>query len=119
MTLGSFLLFLALLIIVALIVIRPLLETGSDDTQKSNEKLHWQAERVRVLDALAELDSDWQMEKIPKEIYASQRAQLVSKGARALKKLEVLEKRESNQRAGGTSDELEELIANYRRSEKK
>jgi hypothetical protein len=119
MTLGSLLLFFALLIIVALIVVRPLSETAGDEAQKSDEILQWQAERERILDALAELDSDWQLEKIPKEIYADQRAQLVSKGASALRKIETLKRRNSGRRASNSNDELEELIAKYRRSAKK
>jgi hypothetical protein len=121
MTLGSLLLFLALLIIVSLVVARPLIEGGLDEAPAEDRKSHWLAERERILDALAELDADWQLGKIPKEIYYSQRQQLITKGAEAIEEIEK-EERVGKRRTGKatqSADELENMIAAYRRKVRK
>jgi hypothetical protein len=119
MAIGSLLLFLALLVLVALIVARPLLDVTEEDSFLDSESSQWLAERERVLDALAELDADWSMGKIPKDIYAEQRGLLLAKGAIALEKLEKAEKpvtgRSTHKKTKKkTSDELEALIAAYK-----
>src|SRR5690554_6654411 len=87
MAIGSMLVFLALLIVVALFVTRPLTEPDDEDAPNGAAS-HWAAERERVLDALAELDADWQLNKVPEDVYRSQRAALVAEGAYALEQLE-------------------------------
>ncbi len=118
MALGSLLLFFALLILVTLIVVRPLVEEPRDEPVLMDKLSYWLAERERVLDALAELDTDWQLGKVPEEIYRVQRQQLVAKGARALKELETNKgkKREPKTEKG---DELEKLISAYKIQHKK
>jgi hypothetical protein len=116
MALGSIFLLLALLLVVALFVARPLIaaEEHADD-QLDEEASHWIAERERALDALAELDVDWQLGKVPEEIYAPQRQQLVAAGAEALRKLDSMSvqlKETPASQEGGVSDaQLEQLIA--------
>jgi hypothetical protein len=79
---------LALLLLAALFVARPLLQSErEDDEQDENAALF--AERERVLDALADLDNDWDLGKVPEEIYATQRDQLVNEGAAVLKAIEA------------------------------
>jgi hypothetical protein len=114
MALGSLLLFLALLIIVSLIVARPLVEGRDDGNTSPDQQSHWLAERERVLDALGELDADWQLGKVPEEIYVPQRKALVAKGAKAI---EELEKTGRTPRSLNTNDEddLETLINAYKR----
>ncbi len=115
MALGSLLLFLALLIIVALIVARPLTEGLAEKSRSMDDSSRWLAERERVLDALTELGADWQLGKVPEEIYATQREQLVAKGAVAL---EALEKENTSSKEEkpkvGKEDALDELIAVYK-----
>jgi hypothetical protein len=89
MGIGSLFLFLALLVLVALFVARPLFADAEADTgQLPQDSSSAQAEYERVLDALAELDADWELGKVPNEIYRAQREQLVAKGSAALKELE-------------------------------
>src|SRR5262249_41260443 len=88
MGVGSLFLFLALLVLVALFVARPLFAQPDSHASLDSDSSSTEAEYERVLDALQELDADWQLSKIPEEAYRSQRAQLVAKGAAALKELE-------------------------------
>lgn len=117
MALGSLLLFLALLIVVGLILARPLIEEGAEQAETGDEGSRWLAERERVLDALAELDSDWQLGKVPEEIYATQREQLVAKGAWAIEEIERAGWHTKRSRAPRAEEgkDLEELIADYKR----
>lgn len=126
MGLGSVLLILALLILVALFVARPLVEGENLDWRGDPERSTWLAERERVLDALLELDFDHQLDKVPDEVYAVQRQRLLAQGAEALKHLDALDKGQTGQKsvekalgkrkqAGkGKRDELEALIAAHK-----
>ncbi len=89
MGVGSLLLLLALLVLVALFVARPLFADADSAAELFEEdSSSVQAEYERILDALVELDGDWELGKVPEEIYRSQREQLVTKGSAALKELE-------------------------------
>lgn len=95
MDIGSILLILALSVLVALYVGRPLLEREDrQETRHLDEKDHERsallAERDRVLDALEELDFDYALGKIPAEDYPSQRSRLVQYGAEVLRRLDAL-----------------------------
>jgi hypothetical protein len=121
MDLGFALLFLALLLLAALFVARPLLqpENAADFDQ---QQATLAAERERVLEALAELDADWELGKVPEDIYTSQRHQLVAQGAAVLKRLEDFEEKPEvkKARAGNISDDkLEALIASHKARQKK
>lgn len=116
MAIGSMLVFLALLIVVALFVTRPLTEPEDEDASDS-EASHWTAERERVLDALAELDADWQLNKVPEDVYAAQRASLVAEGAHALEQLEKTAAPVKARHKSG--DDLEAVIAAHKRKRRK
>ncbi|MCW5874286.1 MAG: hypothetical protein KIS88_06530 [Anaerolineales bacterium] len=118
MDVGSLLLFLALLVVCALYVARPLLSEVDEDFNP--ELANLQAEHARVLEALLELDADWELGKVPEDIYRPQRQQLLAEGAavlRALEKVDVHAKPSAAQDAA--PDELEALIAAYRKQAKK
>jgi hypothetical protein len=93
MDIGSILLILSLLALVALFVARPFLEnrrkpeglTGEEDHEFSSLL----AERDRVINALQELDFDHVAGKIPAEIYPEQRKQLLGHGAEVLRKIDT------------------------------
>jgi hypothetical protein len=115
MALGSLLLFLGLLIVVALIVAKPLAEGKASEVQTQDQVSRWLAERERILDALAELDADWQMGKVPEDVYPSQRRQLIAKGAHALKQLELVTKKPQGKTGSiEKNDDLEKMIADYK-----
>lgn len=112
MDFGSILLLLALGILVALFVARPLLERQvSVVNQAEHERSHWLAERDRALNALQELDFDYSMGKIPEEDYPATRAWLVQSGVEILRKLDELEPGASS---GSADDRIEAAIASRR-----
>ncbi|MCW5879310.1 MAG: hypothetical protein KIS80_10645 [Anaerolineales bacterium] len=119
MALGSLLLFLALLVLVALFVVQPLLR-ARDETELPDAALsHWTAERERALDALAELDADHAMGKVPADLFADQRADLLAAGALALEQIEKLAKPVRRSRKSVRADDLEDLIAAHKAKRKR
>jgi hypothetical protein len=120
---GSVLLILALLILVALFIARPLVSGERAAWTGDSEHSHWLAERERVLEALAELDFDHQLDKVPEEIYLEQRQRLLGLGAIALKKLDALEDEKAEKRVEPTGEsrkkpvkdsDLEAMIAAHK-----
>jgi hypothetical protein len=98
MDLGSVLLILALLVLVAIFVGRPILEKKSQASQMAqpeNEAEHERssllAERDRLLNALQELDFDFALGKIPQEDYPVQRQALLQQGADVLRRLDAIQ----------------------------
>jgi len=131
MELGSVFLILALFLFVAYIVSRPLLASDrASPTLVLDRKNHalssLLAERDRILRALQELEIDFEMGKIPKENYSSQRSFLVANGAEVLRKLEILQSEPERKNVISEphdldfpetfpDDDLEVMLANRRR----
>ena len=91
MDLGSILVILALVIIVAGFVARPILEKrGFSVTESSRYLSELQADRDQIIINLQELDMDHAMGKIPAEDYETQRPGLVARGAAILRELDQL-----------------------------
>lgn len=91
MDIGSILVILALFIIVAGFIARPILEKGGVSiTETSRHLSELQAKRDQILLILQELDMDHAMGKILTEDYESQRPGLVNRGAKVLKELDQL-----------------------------
>lgn len=112
MAIGSILLILALLLMAALFVARPLLNADAASFPDEAERSAWLAERERILEALLELDFDQQMGKVPEEIYALQRQQLLGEGAKILQKLDTPAGDEGTNFV--EDDRLEALIAAHK-----
>jgi RNA polymerase subunit RPABC4/transcription elongation factor Spt4 len=89
MDIGSLLLGLALLLVIAFIVARPLLEQTGVPEQPAGPADHLLASREQVLTQLRDLDFDQATGKINQEDYAAQRAQLVADGVAILKQLDA------------------------------
>ncbi len=91
MDLAAILFLAALLLVVTLYLVTPLMGVRSqrapEETQAVSALL---AERERLLNALQELDFDFQLGKVPADDYPVQRADLVRKGADILKQLDAL-----------------------------
>lgn len=91
MDLGAVLLLIALLLGVSLYLAMPLIgdrsRRASEETQQTSSLM---AERDRIINALQELDFDFKLGKIPEEDYPTQRAELLTKGADVLRKLDAL-----------------------------
>ena len=91
MDLGSILVILALLVLVAGFLARPILEKrGVSVTEKSRKISELQAMRDQILMVLQELDMDHAMGKVPKEDYEAERPGLVAHGAEILRALDEL-----------------------------
>lgn len=113
MDIGSILLILALFILVALFITRPLFEPRSvqatGEVALQDHKLSsLKAERDRVLNALQELDFDNALGKIPEAEYPAQRARLMEYGAGVLRQIDELEA------AAGNSSSSDALDADAR-----
>lgn len=132
MDFGSILLLLALTIIVAAFVASPFRQAPKREAVKQEdiELSQLLAERERVLDALAELDFDAEMGKVPDDLYPMQRESLLKRGADVLRLLDSFQQkaeqagedhqarleRAASIRAKG-DDPLEALIAARRMQE--
>jgi rubrerythrin len=94
MDIGSLFLVLALLVLVGMFVSRPFFEKETVSapkaaSQEDHERSALLAERDRVLNALQELDFDYDLHKIPEEDYAAQRALMIQHGAEVLRRLDA------------------------------
>lgn len=90
MDIGSLLLLLALAIVVIAFIASPLQEKQSRKAvgEEDIELSQLLAERERVLEALAELDLDNEMGKVPDDLYPVQREALLKRGADVLRLLD-------------------------------
>lgn len=91
MTIGSILLGVALTVLVALILARPLLQASREEQGKLSQKQLLLAEKEAILAQIRDLDFDHDTGKMPDEIHEHQRVQLMNKAADILKQLEQLE----------------------------
>ena len=92
MELGSVLIFLAMLLLVALFISRPLFENRSVSvTLAEHQYSALLAERDRILDAIRELDMDNAMGKISEDVYTGQRTVLLQQGADVLRQMDELQ----------------------------
>jgi predicted nucleic acid-binding Zn ribbon protein len=127
MDLAAILFLIALLLVVSLYLVTPLMNNrprrAREETQEVSSLL---AERERLLNALQELDFDFQLGKIPEEDYPEQRADLLKRGADILKKLDALAPSRPQPQASATpakaealgDDEIESLLAARRKARK-
>lgn len=112
MDIGSVLLGLALLLVVAFVVARPLLDQTRVVEREQGPVDRLLFERERVLAALRDVDFDHVMGKTLDDDYAAQRAQLLAQGAAVLKQLDSLAPDQAP--ALGADDEIEQAIARLR-----
>src|SRR5262245_14116945 len=91
MDLGVVFLLLVVLLGVVFYLAAPLMIRDPGQTMSGNrEASALLAERERVINALQELDFDYQLGKIPDEDYPGQRNELIRKGVEILKKLDEM-----------------------------
>lgn len=113
MDIGSIFLILALLVLVGLFISRPFFEKENlhieqAERQEDHERSFLQAERDRLLNALQELDFDYDLHKVPEEEYGAQRLLLLQRGADVLRRLDA---NLSQSVAGSAEDRIEAAIA--------
>jgi rubrerythrin len=130
---------LGILILVGVFLYVPFLERRARRvTVQEHETSSLLAERERVVNSLQELESDYQLGKVPEEDYPTQRTNLLQKGADILRKLDELEpvkaqndkdarvesalaarrKKLSGSKDNVTDDDIESLIASRRKGRK-
>ena len=89
MDIGSIFLILGLFILVALYISQPLMKRNPTVVSEvEHEYSALLAERDRIINTLQELDFDHTLGKIPEEIYPSQRAGLLQRGATILQEID-------------------------------
>jgi hypothetical protein len=118
MEVGSILVVLALAILAAAFILRPLIdreaeEAGTGETALSSKR----AELEHVLSLIQDLDMDYAMEKIPADDYKGSRPELLSRGADLMREIESLERTNGRQPAPERSDldaEIEAEVARLR-----
>jgi hypothetical protein len=114
MDLGSIFLIIALLTLVGLFISRPIYERNQSGatapaetgaTARADQKRSaLLAERDRVLTALAELDFDYTVGKVPEEDYPIQRSALLEHGVRILRELDAQEESKATREAAGEAE---------------
>jgi len=114
MDLGSIFLGLALLLLVALVVARPLLDGNRARDRQPGPAEALLAEREQILLQLRDLDFDHTLGKLDEADYAAQRAQLVGQGVEVLKQLDALGLSLPVVAPAPAGDEVEAAIARRR-----
>lgn len=108
MDIGALFLTLAVTTLVAMYLAQPFLERRTTIVSAEESELsHLLAERDRYINALKELDFDYDMGKVPEEEYPTQRASLLKKGTEALRKIDEYK----GAKATNAEDRLEAVIA--------
>ncbi len=117
MEIGSILILLSIFVLAGFIILRPLLEKQaiaiSEDEQAYSTLM---AERDRILEALEELEFDYNLGKIPDADFPRRRAVLYQQGAEILKQLDDYESR-MPRRVSPQDDLIEAAIQARRQDE--
>lgn len=111
MAIGSLLLGLALLIVVALFVARPLLVPHTTADAKISSRRQLEQEKEALLTEIRELDFDYETGKIPSEVYEPQRNHLLAQAAAVLQELDEITE-DSNEEL---RQQIEAAVARRRR----
>ena len=112
MPIGTFLLALALLLIVAVLIAIPLFDRKRPAVQPPNERDLLEAERQGVVRSIREIDFDHRTHKIPDDEYAVLRIEAVQRGAKVLQQLEQLPQPLT------VEDEIEAQVAHLREKDR-
>jgi len=111
MELGSVLFGLAMAVLVAAYVLRPV-AAGERNSQGGGQTSSLQAERERLLEAIQELDLDHYMGKVLDKDYLPQRQSLTQQGAQVLRQIDEL--RDSSGPQDSPEAELEAAVQKLR-----
>jgi hypothetical protein len=117
--LGTLLLGLALLVVVALIIALPLFDRKRQAVRPPTRREALQAERNDIVRAIRELDFDYRTHKINDEDYKRLRADYVQHGAQVLREINALDEHNTVSGASAGADasaEIERRVAALRAS---
>lgn len=116
MDLGSILLSLALFLLVAAFIARPLLDRASTANTSAAPADDLIAQREAILIELRDLDFDHETGKVSDDDYTTQRARLVAKGVEILKALAAVSKTgQAFSAPASLDDEIENAVAARRK----
>ncbi len=127
MDIGSILVIIAIMLLVALYISQPFFEREVTASNEESEYSHLLEERERLLGRIEELDFDYELGKILESDYQRARRNLVKKTALILQKFDEMEKGNAIMKMSPTEedikrspprtevDEIESLIAARRR----
>ncbi len=91
MDIGSILILLAVLLLVALFLSQPFFEQGKMATNTTSDYFNLVAERERLLDQIQELDFDYDLNKISDKDYRRARKPLIQKAANIMREIDTIE----------------------------
>ncbi len=112
MSISSILIILALFLLTALVLVQPFFASHPKPQSRDEEQYtSLLAERERAIQALQELEFDYELGKIPPEDHPALRKQLLARGAEVLRKLDAYEQK----RPTSNDDNLEAMIAARRK----
>ncbi|HMK08244.1 MAG TPA: zinc ribbon domain-containing protein [Anaerolineales bacterium] len=115
MELASLLVVLALAVIAAVFIARPLVEGRAREPSAAERRLSaLRAEQDQILALLHELDMDYAMGKIEPGDYEAQRSARMSQGAALLREIDSLEKEAAAAGPPPTAADLEASVAELR-----
>ncbi len=115
MDIGPLLLALALIILVAAFVARPVIEQAANHREAASSADDLIARREAVLIELRDLDFDHDTGKVGDDDYAEQRARLVAKGAEVLRALDTLDISKPAPASTDFDDAIEKAVAAVRK----
>jgi hypothetical protein len=127
MDIGSILILLAILLLVANFLSQPFFELEKKTTNTENDYSHLLAERERLLDRIQELDFDYDLNKISDEDYQRARKPLVRKTANIMREIDTIKEERGIEKTPPPEealrrsprktevDDIESLIASRRR----
>ncbi len=107
MEIQSIFLLLGITVLVLVYLFKPLVSKNLIVNSDNREYSQLVAERERIINILTELDFDQKLGKIPDDDYASQRAELVSRGGIIMEKIDLLTK--SKKRSAKKRDDISPL----------
>jgi len=114
MPIGTLLLSLALLVIVAIIVMLPLLGRKTPATKPPSRRESLEQERRAVISAIRELDFDHRTGKIAEEDYRRLREIQVARGAQILRELDALNDGDTRDNVHDADSAIEARVARLR-----
>lgn len=127
MDVGSILVLLSIMLLVAVFVSQPFFDQETDGSEEERELSRLQAERERMYKRIEELDFDYELGKIDSKDYQRARQTLIKEAALIVKTIDELEEKQRIDRRplSGEAiqkspprtevDEIETLIASRRR----
>src|SRR4030065_1778311 len=114
MDIGSLFLILAILIPVVIFISRPLLERGPPPVSHAEQDVSTLlAKRDQVVATIQELDDDYNLGKIPSEVYPNQRMTLLQNGADVLRQIDAYQEAPAAETA---EDRLEAALVSRRQT---